>query len=838
MPSNNSQLEWYRWAATHGTNASSRRQFENNNQRNRENTQTERFIFTRYNDTLVGATGSQAIVENGGYFVYAGPTVYSQISNEITLIPGPTTLWQEYLVQQQSLDYPKIELTNEENTIMNYYTITDDKLTFNNFIDPKIRDMVSYTISKTVDKKALASNLDKMIAEMLKEKSGNDLKYFFNNNYGLKTKAVKDMNTIIINKDVIDILIARTRGYAVGHDDGVVVHVNGFKQCLLETQDYKTAVQYYRVISEEHIKSVLKKTAAAAFNDLKQGNISSVFLVESSNIRRLIQFAHDSLSGVKKYDIKDSYAISKLMRNTNKNDFKEQYKAFYDVYNTRNESARYTIELTLAEEQIKTISVNNINIDTLYPTFKKDCETFANIYSHNFVMDNGHIWNTGGMEKIWKQFVHIKHQLIFMGLTQREAVQRILDTTLQDRGLTIAECAITKQLVPNTFLVPVTDIKGTVIFVNAYYIQLSNRNKTRYRNNSGQWSEYHMDVTEYYLQSLQGHKFNVLDYLAPMAEAGENIKVCGEGKVYQPIPYMGVELEVERAGRCKTDITEDVFNRLGRDFAIVKHDGTLKGRDPFEIVTVPATLAMHKKRWAEFMNDTAFKSNLTSFVSGNCGMHVHISRNAFTGLHLAKFMRFINDEHNAKFIAAIAQRSGNNYAHYADYEVNELGFDANGNRMEVKKSPITHASKKINGGSHGHYDAINTSNAQTIEVRIFRGNLAKSHFYKNLEFVHALWLYTKDASMKELGYKDFLFWLFKDNTKTYNNLQQWCIASKYNVSNINIKEDSDVRLKDKAQEINKIQLVVNKKLNCIDANKLKCIGEGLYLTSTQILANI
>jgi len=100
-------------------------------------------------------------------------------------------------------------------------------------------------------------------------------------------------------------------------------------------------------------------------------------------------------------------------------------------------------------------------------------------------------------------------------------------------------------------------------------------------------------------------------------------------------------------------------------------------------------------------------------------------------------------------------------------------------------------------------------------VRIFRGNLGKTQFLKNLEFVHAVWAYTRIAGMNEIGYKDFLFWLFKNNEKTYSNLCKWLAAVGLTVSNPVVKRDlpelEKIKIKDKAKVIKKVQTNINKK---------------------------
>ena len=58
-------------------------------------------------------------------------------------------------------------------------------------------------------------------------------------------------------------------------------------------------------------------------------------------------------------------------------------------------------------------------------------------------------------------------------------------------------------------------------------------------------------------------------------------------------------------------------------------------------------------------------------------------------------------------------------------------------------SSLIYKAKKKDGNSE-RYVAINLKNSQTIEIRIFRGTLNFNSFMKNIEFAHALFMYTKE----------------------------------------------------------------------------------------------
>ena len=93
--------------------------------------------------------------------------------------------------------------------------------------------------------------------------------------------------------------------------------------------------------------------------------------------------------------------------------------------------------------------------------------------------------------------------------------------------------------------------------------------------------------------------------------------------------YFGVELEIDGAGEISSN-AEKILAIGNRDAERVycKHDGSLN--DGFEIVSHPATLECHTKDfpWAQMMKQ-AIQLGYSSHKAETCGLHVHISRDAF-----------------------------------------------------------------------------------------------------------------------------------------------------------------------------------------------------------------
>lgn len=303
----------------------------------------------------------------------------------------------------------------------------------------------------------------------------------------------------------------------------------------------------------------------------------------------------------------------------------------------------------------------------------------------------------------------------------------------------------------------------------------------------------------------------VLDYSTRIESKNNNTKFVGEvekAKTTKPILalknipfptidrtfYMGVELEVVRHKNAKIDVCLNVIKDLNKDFdvnlknysfAILKFDGSVPGG--FEIVSAPATLKAHHKMWDKFFNNSA--KDLRSFSNPNTGMHVHVSRATFTDSgdivhgkrpqgHLGRLINFYNKASNRGFIERMAGRNQSSYSNFHPKKVTAV----------------------FTGASIGErYQAINLIPTNTIEVRIFKGNVKKEGFMKNIEFVHASVEFTRQAGYgitgkintkampdknpknttgvedcRHLDHKEFIKWMLKpENIATYPYLSRW-----------------------------------------------------------------
>lgn len=235
---------------------------------------------------------------------------------------------------------------------------------------------------------------------------------------------------------------------------------------------------------------------------------------------------------------------------------------------------------------------------------------------------------------------------------------------------------------------------------------------------------------------------------------------------YRPRPHFfgegnyhfGFELEVETRHDSRRDGAEYVIDRLGTH-AYLKQDGSLD--NGFEIVTHPHTLDEYQKKFNWSCMTGLGERGYRSWNTRTCGLHVHVSRTAFGNVtkrseilksqaHELRFIKLIYD--NQRQIERLAGRSSN-YAKFND------------------KGNLTARVKY--GTQDDRYEAVNSQNEQTLEVRVFKGSLKPARILSAIELVHASVEYTRD--LKVTGRNRALQWInfvrfVADNETTYPNL--------------------------------------------------------------------
>ena len=217
-------------------------------------------------------------------------------------------------------------------------------------------------------------------------------------------------------------------------------------------------------------------------------------------------------------------------------------------------------------------------------------------------------------------------------------------------------------------------------------------------------------------------------------------------------PYLGIELEYQvdryKSGRLYTG------NKL-QGHALMKDDGSI--RHGFEIVTRPAGYWTHVMKLSSFLDD--LPNSIKPHES--CGMHVHISRSAFTFLGAGKFTEFFNRPENADFVKLIAGRGS------TQYQKRDTSMDIKTPYLQV-----------IRDYSVNRYNFVNINNKKTIELRIFATPADKMEFMIRMQFVKAMIEYCKPAQhsvplKEQTHYESFCNWLNNKRNNSYEILNNF-----------------------------------------------------------------
>jgi hypothetical protein len=222
--------------------------------------------------------------------------------------------------------------------------------------------------------------------------------------------------------------------------------------------------------------------------------------------------------------------------------------------------------------------------------------------------------------------------------------------------------------------------------------------------------------------------------------------------------FMGVELEVAaKNGDSYSTTVQAVTEDIG-DFAMCKSDGSVSDCGGFEIVSVPGTLAFHRHAWQQFFENSAKRLHAWTVKDCSLGLHIHIDKVALGRLGAGKLMVFLHSSDNRNFVQDIAGRTRSSYA-------------------------VFWGSTGVTSGalpSRGHYDAAGPSEKGTIEVRIFRANVAKRGFFRSLEFTDALCNFVQIAGVKELTVEQFMLWFQDPSVRAnYPHFEAWLLGKGY-----------------------------------------------------------
>lgn len=242
--------------------------------------------------------------------------------------------------------------------------------------------------------------------------------------------------------------------------------------------------------------------------------------------------------------------------------------------------------------------------------------------------------------------------------------------------------------------------------------------------------------------------------------------------------YLGVELEVIAPDEDSYRKGKNYFGddrKDGQQALMAKRDGSLGSEIGWEIVTKPISFDWWS--WEHSAADKFFRLvgelrrlGYTSHDNEKCGLHIHVSREAFGPVlqtpHFYWFHRLVN----GPLMFKLSQRKIEQVEGYARQRP---AFENSLNTCTAGGSWSTF------GHNSDRYVACNVT-SHTVEVRIFRGNLRKDRIKKAIETVVAMIEFARHRSWFELHQeqdeleKAFVAWVMR-RPGQYPNLQTYLL---------------------------------------------------------------
>lgn len=201
---------------------------------------------------------------------------------------------------------------------------------------------------------------------------------------------------------------------------------------------------------------------------------------------------------------------------------------------------------------------------------------------------------------------------------------------------------------------------------------------------------------------------------------------------------LGVELETDDGAPREAAEALRAFDPM----IYLKTDGSLSSVG-IEIITHPLTLDYHiiKFPWADVCDASARAGYASHNAGESCGLHVHIGRDYFEDdeLAAAKMMVFF-DLHWDELVKFSRRR----------IDDAEEWSDRPGARIEEGDDEDTAKEKYRDQRSCGRYYAVNVTNSNTIEIRLWRGTLKASTLRATIAFTGAIAAYCEHTALGDM----------------------------------------------------------------------------------------
>ena len=203
--------------------------------------------------------------------------------------------------------------------------------------------------------------------------------------------------------------------------------------------------------------------------------------------------------------------------------------------------------------------------------------------------------------------------------------------------------------------------------------------------------------------------------------------------------FMGLELEIELRDRNRrADALGSTYDNLG-DLVYCKEDGSLN--TGFEIVTHPMSWPYAQTRdWSATLSDLRA---VGAYPSTSAGLHVHVNRTAFTDpCHVYRWMKLVY--RNEIQVSKVARRVSEQWAPF---------------HTSTRKA-IKDLAKGRTPWQLGldRYQAINTANSATYELRMFASTLNPAKLLGTLGWVASTVDYTRSLTTQDIAQRNGWSW--------------------------------------------------------------------------------
>lgn len=211
--------------------------------------------------------------------------------------------------------------------------------------------------------------------------------------------------------------------------------------------------------------------------------------------------------------------------------------------------------------------------------------------------------------------------------------------------------------------------------------------------------------------------------------------------------YLGIELECD-GNDSRADLADDIIDEFGYGRVECKKDGSL-GYEGLEIVGQPMTpsCCLTSGMWERIAGLVRMHGGV-SYDSGNCGLHIHGSRNFFKN-HDAVYRL---DRIFHRFERQLVK-----FARRRDSQMHWCRINDDSELLEIKDIEERKEAwrKKKNYGYESRYQAVNDKNENTVEIRLWRGSLNVETIRATIEMTAGLFI-VANAMSDELA--DTLNW--------------------------------------------------------------------------------